>query len=469
MFNNLVWHDPYGDGSTVVGDLADSWEISRDGMVYTFSLQQGVEYHDGTPFTSKDVAYNLDRGWKPRSATMTTFALPFSPFKQIETPDDFTVRVTLSRPSHGFFTRLATNGAMMFPAHLPLPENADSFNENPIGTGPFKFDSEGQADIRVVRNDNYWRPGLPYIDGIVFHRIGGGSNATAIAAMRAGKLDLEHFVGTAVEGVYRAEKGQPGHVFFFNLNTLNTIYLNKREPWTDVRVREAISLALDREGLILVWQDGRGAVSGPLIPPERAGQWGIPVSEMITRPGYRPDKTEDLARAKQLLADAGVDPSKVTLVLIEGTSVEIRGQVIERSLAALGFKVDLQLMSSGERRTARRNLTFDISVESLAPAADDPADTVGSFVTTKGFRNAAGWSNPEVDAVFDSQDKTVDVVKRKQLLAEFQELVLSDYVNIPAILRDGIMWHWEWVKNYPQELPFWFSTRYRLEQVWLER
>ena len=92
--------------------------------------------------------------------------------------------------------------------------------------------------------------------------------------MRAGKLDLEHFVGTAVEGVYRAEKGEPGYVFFFNLNTLNTIYLNKREPWTDVRVREAVSLALDREGLILVWQDGRGAVSGPLIPPERGGAVG---------------------------------------------------------------------------------------------------------------------------------------------------------------------------------------------------
>ena len=98
LLNNLIWVDPYGDGRAVVGDVAERWQVSQDGRVLTFTLRRGVQFHDGTPLTSKDVVYNLERAWKPRSPTMTLFRGRFAPIAGIEAPDESTVRITLSVP-----------------------------------------------------------------------------------------------------------------------------------------------------------------------------------------------------------------------------------------------------------------------------------------------------------------------------------------------------------------------------------
>ena len=468
LFNNLIWIDPYGDVDALVGDLASEWNVSEDGTTYTFSLQKGVKFHDGTAFTAEDVVYNFDRAWKPRSTTMTNMKNAFAPISSIEAPDDFTVKVTLSQPSHTFLAVLGSNRALMYPSSSPLPDVAEEFSKNPIGTGPYKWSSEDGPVIELVRNDNYWRDGLPYIDKIVFNVI--RSNTTAIAGMRTGKFDLENFVGSAVEGVFNAEKGNPDHVFYFNLNTLNTIYLNVAiAPWTDIRVREAVSLSIDRQSLMSVWQEGRGSLTGPLIPPERGGEWGIPAAEMELRPGYRADKTEDLARAKELLEEAGVDPSEVTVRILEASSVSARGLVVDASLRRLGFKTDLQLLASGAKTELLLQGAFDIAMESFAPATDDPSDSTLPWVITDGSRNYGHWTSAPLNLLFDEQDKSVDPVARKQILREMQELILSEYVNIPGILRDGIGWHRSYVKDYPEALPFWFSNRYRYEQIWLDK
>ncbi len=466
IMSNLVWVDPYGEVGVLAGDLAENWEISSDGTEYTFFLRQDVRYHDGSPFTSEDAAYNLDRGWKPRSTTATNMRAAFAPIESIETPDPFVVRVTLSQPSHTFLNALGNNRALILPSGQPLPEFAESFNTRPIGTGPFKFDSEDGPVITLVRNDDYWRQGLPYLDSIVFNII--RDNSTSVAGMRTGLIDLEGFVGSATEGIANVERGNAGHVFYDVLNTINTVHVNQIEPWTDVRVRQAISLALDRHALIQIWQQGRGNVSAALIPPGSGGQFGITVAEMLTRPGYRVDKTADLARAKELLAEAGVDPSQVTMRILEGTSLQIRGEVIERAMDALGFKTELQVTGNAAGTDLRLQGAFDISIESFAPFTDEPGEAVLPWGAIDGPRNYGKWANLEVLDLFAQQDASVDPAERKQLLLEMQEIMLEDNTNIPAILRQGFGWYRDYVNDVPTG-PLWFSNRFRYEQVWLDR
>ena len=125
---------------------------------------------------------------------------------------------------------------------------------------------------------------------------------------------------------------------------------------------------------------------------------------------------------------------------------------------ATGAKTDLLLQGA-----------FDFAMESFAPATDDPSDSTLPWVITDGSRNYGFWDNAPLNLLFAEQDKSVDPVARKQILREMQELILSQYVNIPGILRDGIGWHRSYVMDYPEALPFWFSNRYRYEQIWLDK
>ena len=469
VLNNLIWTDPYAGGNTLSGDLVERWEVGDNGTALTFFLRRGVRYHDGTPLTSKDIAYNLDRGWKPRNGTMTIFRNLFAPIQSISTPDDLTVKVTLSSASNSFAASLATVGVLMYPAGVPFPEKADQWKQSLIGTGPFKLKSTDTAKLELVRNEGYWRPGLPNVDGIVFTFM--GSNDIAVPALRTGRTDLESYVGTAVDILFNEFGASKSPYVFFTTNfSINSLHINQRPPWTDPKVREALSLALDRQAIVDIWLRGRGgAFPAPLLSPERGGQWGIPAEQMKTRPGFRPDKTADLARAKALLAEAGVDPSKVTVNIVQvGLNVQF-GEVAERSVASLGFKTKLDSLAGLDRTERSLRGDFDI-LDSLAVFQfDDPNDYLGAEVRTGGALNFGKWSDPQLDALFAEQDKTLDMAKRKQLLLQLQDLVLTDRYYIPGINRDGTGVYMEWVKNYPAKLPYWWSPRYRYESVWLDR
>ena len=466
MLNNLVWPDPYGDGATLVGDLASAWQVSPDGKAVTFALRRGVAYHDGAPFTSKDVVYNFDRAWKPRTATMTAFRSPFSVIERIEAPDDFTVRVSLSTASNAFLINLGQSQFQMYPAHFPFPDKFDDWKKSPIGTGPFKLKSiDPNVKMEYVRNPGYFRPSLPYLDAI---NITNMTVDVALAAFRAGRLDATNFDSTTIERTVKILADSQGFVSQRITNHGEPFMFQQKEPFTDARVREAIDLALDRPALLAVWVEGRGlAYAAPLLPPELNGKWGISAENMKTRPGFRDDKKDDLARAKQLLKDAGVDPGRFTINIVANTTYPIPGTFMERTLADLGFKTKLENLPSGDTADRALRGAFDMLEQSTTMSVDDPTDYLSPWVKTSAAFNYPKWSDPKLDDLITEQDRTLDATKRKQMLLDAQEIVLKDRYVIQSIFRTSFVGYMPWVKNFPPRLPFIFSPWYRWEQVYL--
>ncbi len=357
----------------------------------------------------------------------------------------------------------------MYPAHMPFPEKFDAWKASPFGTGPYRWKAyDAAVKVEYARNDGYFRTGLPYLDGIVITAMG---NEVAISAFRAGKLDSANIDSTPIERVgVDVLKRDTGFIALPVTNAMNRIIINQRPPWTDPRVREAIDLATNRQEIVTIWLEGRGTpYAAPVMPPEIGGQYGISTEEMKQRPGFRDDKTQDLARAKQLLAQAGVDPGQVTVNILGTPTYPQYTEVFDRRMRALGFKTKIEILPTGEANARHAAGNYDLETASSAMHFDDPADYLAPWVVTGGAFNFGKWSDPEIDRLYAEQDKTLDTAKRKQIMRDLQEVVLKDRFILPLNWRRGFQGHMPYVKNYPPTLPFLFSPFYRWELVYLER
>ena len=468
MLNSLIWTDPYNP-QVLVGDLAEGWQLSEAGKVLTFTLRKGVKFHDGAPVTSQDVVYNIQRGWKPPVARMNAFVSRFQSIQKVEAVDEGTVRVTLSAPSNFFLSSLAITQFLVYPAGA-FPDREADFKQNPIGSGPFKVKSQdGSVKIEYVRNDAYFKPGLPYLDGLVINAI--GDDNAVFAAHRAGRIDAIALDYASLENQTDILIKEQGFIRYPITPGLYSLHLNsKRAPWDIAKVREALALAVDHEAILATWLEGKGvAAAAPLLPPELGGKFGYSADQMKAKPGFRPDKTADLARAKQILAEAGVDPSKLTPSIIGSAALRVLGEGIEASVRSLGFKPKLELLPSADFTNRALAGNFDIYTAVMSIQADDPQDYLALWVITDAGSNFGKWSNPALDKLFIDQDRELDPSKRQQLLNQIQDLVLTDNHTIPGVWRGSYSGHMPWVKNYPGKLPFGFSHRFRWEQVYIER
>ena len=469
--NNILWTDPYGDGNTLTGDAARDWVYSGDGRTLTLTLHRGIKFHDGNPLTSRDVAYNVDRGRKPRSPRMTQFAGKLDVIESVDTPDELTVRVNLNRPSNFILQALSIVEFLVYPAHMPMPEQNDQWSKTRIGSGPFKLKQVGSENIEYVRNDAYWKQGLPHVDGLVFHGI--NDTALLISALRSGRIDAVTYGNTfelepsITDGTLQRAQGFNPHRVTVNGSTLR---LAQKEPWTNPKVREAVDLAINRQDLVKLGYNGGGLpAASPLLPPDLGGKWGIPVGVSQARPGVRPNKTEDIARAKALLREAGVDPGKVTTRILAAPTLQSGAQVIEANLRDIGFSPQLVLVEPAQTLQALQSGTWEIIHEGMIISLDDPSDYLGAVVLPQGLGNRGKWSDPEVESLFAEQDRTLDQGKRKEILNRLQARVLDN--------RHALFLFWGWahiganrvVKNYPPKPLFLFSPVFRWEQVWLDR
>ena len=473
LLNNLVWPDPYATTRTLVGDTAERWEFSGNGTLITFKLRKGITFHDGHAFTSKDVAYNIDRAWHPRAPTMNQHAGQLNALAKIETPDDFTVRLTMTRPSNFFFSAMTVTTFLMYPAHMPMPEFNDQWNQTGIGTGPFKMVSKSaERGIEMARNPSYFKPGLPYLDGVRMNSINDPS--LVLASFRTGRLDATNIdsgglTQQIVDGTLAREQG------FVRVDSISGgtgLFIANKPPFSDVRVREALHLAMNRKEITDVAYQGLGVYqASPLISPELGGVWGIPASELKTQPGFRDDKTEDLKTARALLAQAGVDPSKVRLRILVSAAQQAQsslGTVVDSSVRPLGFKDEIVVAEPAERQKLRNDNEFEISVEPVSPSVDDPLDYLARWVATDGAENGKRWSNPTVDRLLADQDVELDQAKRKQLINQIQDNLLKERYFMVLVWRIFPVGYNGYVKNYPPKLPLLFDPRFREEQVWID-
>ena len=405
--------------------LAESWEISEDGTEYTFSLREGVTFHDGTAFDAEAVKFNFDRMLKEDHPYHDTGPFPlaffFSAVEEVTVVDPTTVTFKLNAPYAPFLSNLAyPTGLIVSPAAVEA--NGADFGRNPVGTGPFKF-AEWRSNEAVIveANPDYW-DGAPSTQAVIFRPITDANTRTA--EMLAGGIDvmvevppvaLSEFQGDTFEVL---EQAGP-HVWFLILNA-------KEGPFADKKVRQAANYAVNKTALVNDVLEGTADVAAGPTPPAFA--WAY--NEALEPYPYDPEK------AKELLSEAGAEGAELTFYVTEGGSGMLdpiaMGTAIQADLEAVGFDVKIETY---EWNTFLGNVNPGLEgkadMAEMAWMTNDP-DTLPYLALRtdawpdKGGFNSGYYSNPEVDKLLEDARVATDQAERAKLYQEMQTIVQDD-------------------------------------------
>ncbi|MBS29396.1 MAG: ABC transporter substrate-binding protein [Alphaproteobacteria bacterium] len=395
LFEGLTRIDENG---AVQPQLATSWTVSDDGLVYTFKLKNGVTFHDGTTFDADDVVFSLDRARAEDSVNAQKQL--FAAIDKVEAVDPGTVRITLSRPEGALLFNLGWGDAV-----IVAPESADNNKVSPIGTGPYKFDRWVKGDrVKLVAVDP-----ARQIQSVNFRFIPDPS--AQIAALRAGDIDAITNLN-APEAVI-AFQADPNFEVSIGSTEGETILAmnNTRPPLTDIRVRRAIAHAIDRQAIVDGAMFGFGTPIGSHFAPHHPAY----VDLVATYP-------HDTAKARALLAESGQSDLKLTLKLPPPTYARRGGEIIASQLKDAGIAVEIIPVEWAQwLEQVFRGTNYDMTIVSHT----EPMD-IGIYARDKYYFN---YDSPALKAVMDKLNATSDPNTRNALLGEAQKIVTGDSVN----------------------------------------
>jgi len=425
IYNGLVKYDK---NINIIGDLAQSWDISANGLVITFHLRKGVKWHDGHPFTAADVLYTYQVTIDPK--TPTAYAGDFLKVKKAEMLDDYTFRVSYDKP---FAPALISWGAAMLPKHLLAGQNITKspLSRHPIGTGPYRFKEwiAGQK-IVLVSNPDYFE-GRPYIDGYITRII--PDMATLFLELRAQGIDISglsplQYTRQTENKLFRSNFNKYRYLSF----AYTYLGYNLKNPlFGDKRIRQAISYAINKEEIISGVLLGLGR---PATGPFKPGTWAYNGKVKIY--DYNPQK------ARELLKEAGWQDSDGDQILekdgrhfafeiVTNQGNETRqkcAEIIQRQLAEVGIEVKIRILEwaafINDFINKRR---FDAVIMGWTiPPDPDAYDVWHSSKTAPQELNFISYKNAEVDELVEKGRSTFDQKQRKKYYDRFQEILAED-------------------------------------------
>lgn len=408
LYENLVQVDSKGE---LHGQLAQSWEVTPDGLAYTFHLRAGVRFHDGTPCNAEAVRESFLRLLDP--ATAVPHPEYFGNITQVEAPDTLTVRFVLKEPDPAFLPTLALGDAVVTPVSADL-------STRPVGTGPFRFSKWRPGDrLTLERNSDYYLPGIPKLDRVEFRFI--PDPAAQLAALKAGDVDL--VVDVAPEIATTLEENPGFRVVSGPMNLVQILAVNNaRAPFSDLRVRQALAYAVDREEIIRLVSFGFGTPIGSHIP---------------TATPFYADMTwvypHDLDQARKLLQDAGYPNGfSTTLTLPENYAFHVRtGEVIAGQLSRVGIDATIQLVDWVtwlERVYSQAD--YDLTVIGHTWRLDPAPMLAGYGPDRPDYYFRRGWDAPELDHLLALGAFLADEGARKAVYTVCQYLIARDVVNV---------------------------------------
>ena len=391
-----------GDGAVVPG-LAESWEISDDGLVYTFKLHDGVKFHDGTAMDGEDVKFSLDRARAEDSANAQK-AL-FAGISDVTVVDPLTVQVTLGEPNGNFLFNMAWGDAV-----IVAPESIADIKTSPIGTGAFKFAGWVQGDkIDIERNPDYW--GTPTIlDKATFKFI--SDPTAAFAAVMAEDVDV--FISFPAPENLPQFEADPRFQVLVGSTEGETILStnNKQPPFDNVKVREALAHAIDRQAIIDGAMFGYGTPIGTHFAPHNPAY-----VDLTGNSAYDPELS------KKLLAEAGFpDGFETTLHLPPPSYARRGGEIIAAQLAEVGIKAEITNVEWAQwLETVFRGKNFGLTIVSHT----EPMD-IGIYARPEYYFQ---YDNKDFQDLMSTLNATTDPAKRAELLGQAQTTISNDYVN----------------------------------------
>ena len=410
------------DGSIAPG-LAESWEISKDGKTYVFKLRKGVKFHDGTTFDAEDVKFSLDRARAPDSKNAQKGL--FASIAEVTVVDAHTVKLTLKAPNGRLLFNLAWGDAV-----IVAPESVKTLATKPIGTGAYKFVKWVKGDrIDLERFADYWGA-KPALAKATFRFI--SDPTAAFAAVMAGDVDV--FAGFPAPENLPAFKADPRFQVLVGSTEGETILAinNKQKPFDDVRVRKAVSMAIDRKAIIDGAMFGIGTPIGTHFAPHHPDY-----VDLTSKSPYDP------AAAKKLLAEAGYpDGFETTLKLPPPSYARRGGEIIAAQLRAIGVKVKIVNLEWAQwLEEVFRGKNYGLTIVSHT----EPMD-IGIYARDGYYFQ---YSNPKFKAVMAKFNLATDPAEQSKLLKEAQTIIADDYVNAflfelawPVVAKAGIKGLW---------------------------
>jgi len=471
-YSNLVIFDPLRPNEsvqTVLPELAEKWSWQDNYRNLVFFLRRNVKWHDGQPFTSRDVKYTFDIVREAADAPAKLRINPrkdwYSNVEAIEAADAHTVIFRLKRPQPSLLLMLAAGYSPVYPAHVPLVE----LRQRCVGTGPFRLKEYARGQFVVMeRNPDYFVPGRPYLDGIRYPII--TERSTRLAALQSGQLDaamplemtktMAATVKQAAPSLVVAETGQIG--------SDNVIMNHKKPPFDNVSVRRAVSLAMDRKAFVQGVRHG-GAVVGTTVMPRPFGAWSLPDKDLFALPGYR-DSTQDKTEARRLLAEAGFGPGKPLKVELTTRAFAIYvdlASFVADQLRQVGIEAPVKQIETSSFFPALARREYLIGANLTAAAVDDPDVYFYENYKCGTSRNYTDYCSEEVDRLIDQQSQELDRDKRLKLVWEIQRRLEADVARPMLGWRNEYFTQWPYVRNL---VPHHSLYNYgRMQEVWLDR
>ena len=444
LYQGLFYESPNGDATPL---LAESYDLSPDGLTYTIRLRRGVRFHGGQEMTAKDVVYSYDYIRDPKNGSPG--AADFSTIRTISAPDDSTIRIELSTPNSSLPMTLGNKFGGVVPAGtFDAPGAAAMLNTTSVGTGPFKLgEFKPNSNLKLVRHDGYWEEGAPYLDAVNFVFV--PSAPTLLVGLRSGRLDFTTL--NRPQDVRQVENVASLKLERWPSLNQKSIDLGlEYAPLADARVRQAIALAMDKNELMRAAIGGLGTVIGT-IPAAMQERWGLPLDQVANR-------GPDIAAAKAKLAEAGhADGIDITLTTIVGydwmdpTAVTLREQ-----LGKAGIRMAIQREELGVWAKNFQAKQMGFTFNDWASQPDPNLLYYRHFHEAPGGADFRNWKDAKASALLDQGRAETDPAQRRATYQSFQTELGESVPTIMMFSADHLTVRSTKVMNYVQHPTGWY-------------
>ena len=471
LFNNLIVYDQHkmqNRDDTIVPDLATKWAWDSRRTALTFTLRDGVKWHDGKPFTSADVkcTWDMVSGLTPGKIRKSPRQEWYGNVEKIAANGESEVTFHLKRPQPSLLSMLASGYSPVYPCHV----SSAAMRTKPIGTGPFPFVEYKMNEIaRLEWNPDYWKPGLPYLDRIEIPIV--PNRATRMLGLVSGKYDVSFPTDVTVRLVEDLKAQAPAvQCKIRAIGTSNLIINRDAPPFDNPDIRQALALALDRPAFNRIMNEGVPGIGASMLP-EPDGVWGVPSAMLETFPGYGPDLDVRRDKARALMENAGYGPKKRLPVKIFTRNVATfrdPALILTDNLKEIYIDAELDVVETPQFYNRVFKKDYQVGMNATGYSLDDPDQVLYENYGCGSLRNYTNYCNREIQAMFDAQSQELDVQKRKQLVWEIERRLLEDVAR-PVTYQGQQAGCWQpYVKNYGIMVNSIYNG-WRLEDVWLDK
>ncbi len=474
LYNQLVQYSELSPTNAIVEDLASNWEVNGDGTIYTFTIHDNVKFTDGEDLTSDDVVFSLNRMVeegkpRPRAGLLRNY------YQSSRALDPYTVEVTLKFPAAAFLPVLGIEYMKILPKHVVEAGVDITVGENVVGSGPFIFSRFVKGDrVEFEANPNYFKEGLPYVDGLTKFII--GDIGRMVAAFQTEQLHSQT-IGwtnmTVVDYLQLSENSSDvlSVTQLDDFAAFGMMINTNVAPLDDVRVRRALFLATNGDALNEAIMAGKGRRHGPV--PYWAGL-GSTYDELLDVPGFRltadgQKDPRDIEEAKELLAAAGFPNGfDITMKFRQCCQYAEQTAMLKEQFKEIGINLELIGMESVAGFAAYSAQDFELAVQGNGFAVPDADVIINALYRPDGVRNYSHWSHPEIEELYAQQSRATDETERKRLIGEIEQILAFE--DSPWV---GLYWQpFFWVKSHKiknWDVPLTVaSTGMKWEAAWID-